>query len=156
MSSKTDPSDRRKVAITAELMRRGATLLNEACPRCGGIQIRFQGKVYCINEDDLTNVGSLPSLSRQESSSGLTEQPTRETVIPRNTVASSSATASPRKVESTSEHDALRALLEEKLANVSRQLESSQDFDQQEKLLDLISKYLETLEKLKTKPSVSE
>jgi hypothetical protein len=50
---------------------------------------------------------------------------------------------------STVERDALRTLLEQKLAKVSKELENSQDFAQQDKLLDLISKYLETLSKLK-------
>ena len=149
MSGKED--DRRKVALTADLMRRGATLLNETCPRCGGVQIKFQGKVYCINEDDLSNIGS-PSSSAPSPSSAFSgvagsstsgqavRQPSANPAIPRTT-----------QTPASSERDTLRILLEEKLAKVSQQLENSQDFDQQEKLLDLISKYLETLEKLKSK-----
>lgn len=134
-------AERRKVATTAELIRKGATLLNETCPRCGGVQIRYQGKIYCINEDNLSNILSAPSAPARSS------VPVVEPAISKrelNAVASKPATAS-----AASERDALRSLLEEKLAKVSRELESSQDFDQQAKLLDLISKYLETLEKLK-------
>lgn len=165
LSSKVD--DRRKVALTADLMRRGATLLNETCPRCGGVQIKYQGKVYCINEDDLSNIGSpstsstvsSSSYSRPESSSS--EQTVRHQGLapnPVNTSSPAADTTAPRTIQpsSSSERDALKTLLEEKLTKVSQQLENSQDFDQQEKLLDLISKYLETLEKLKSKPSPRE
>jgi uncharacterized Zn finger protein (UPF0148 family) len=153
LSSKID--DHRKVALTADLMRRGATLLNETCPRCGGVQIKFQGKVYCINEDDLSNIGSSSTSSpnsrvAQSSSSG---QTAGQQVLSSQTA---NTTTSHVRQSSSSERDTLKALLEEKLAKVSQQLEDSQDFDQQEKLLDLISKYLETLEKLKSKPSARE
>jgi uncharacterized Zn finger protein (UPF0148 family) len=147
LSSKID--DRHKVALTADLMRRGATLLNETCPRCGGVQIKFQGKVYCINEDDLSSIGS------RSNSSSTEEASKRQHVVPSPNYPTSNSTAGTAKdlhftqSSPSSERDALRTLLEEKLAKVSQQLESSQDLDQQEKLLNLISKYLETLAKLK-------
>lgn len=42
--------------ITAELIRRGAVMLKEACPICSGIQIRYRGKTYCTNHEDLTSL----------------------------------------------------------------------------------------------------
>src|ERR1017187_10129518 len=35
-------------------MRRGAVMLTEPCPVCNGVQLRFRGKVYCSNHDDLS------------------------------------------------------------------------------------------------------
>ena len=104
------------MATSADLLRRGATLLQEACPKCGGVQIKFKGKVYCLNETDLNELLSPPTA----------ESPASQT------------SPSP-----------LRKLLEEKLASASKQLESATDVSEQSKLLDLISKYIETLEKLK-------
>jgi UPF0148 protein len=43
-------------------MRRGAILLREPCPRCGGIQVRYQNRTYCVAEDDLGDVVSRPVL----------------------------------------------------------------------------------------------
>lgn len=40
-----------KVAV--ELVRKGAVMLAEPCPQCGGIQLRYHGKVICANHDDL-------------------------------------------------------------------------------------------------------
>ena len=133
-------AERRKVATTAELIRKGATLLNETCAKCGGVQIKYQGKIYCINEDDLSNILSAPSASPRSSVPVVEPAMSKRELNP---------VAKPATASAASERAALRTLLEEKLAKVSRELESSQDFDQQAKLLDLISKYLETLEKLK-------
>jgi UPF0148 protein len=35
-------------------MRRGAVMLKEPCPVCNGVQLRYKGKVYCTNHDDLS------------------------------------------------------------------------------------------------------
>lgn len=45
-----------KMKVSVELVRKGATMLAEPCPRCGGIQVRFHGKVYCTNHEDLTSL----------------------------------------------------------------------------------------------------
>lgn len=47
----------------------------------------------------------------------------------------------------------LRKMMEEKLSAVSKQLDATTDVDEQARLLDLISKYVETLEKLKKSES---
>jgi uncharacterized Zn finger protein (UPF0148 family) len=143
LSATSDVVERRKVATTADLMRRGATLLNEACPRCGGVQIRYQGRVYCINEDDISNILSSPTPKKEPS------PPIVQPVTSPQTQVQIPSPPKPSDRTVGSEREALKALLEEKLAKVSKQLDSSQDVDQQAKLLDLIEKYLETLEKLK-------
>jgi UPF0148 protein len=35
-------------------MRRGAVMMKEPCPTCNGVQLRYKGKVYCSNNDDLS------------------------------------------------------------------------------------------------------
>ena len=97
-----------------------------------------------MNEDDLSDIqsSSEPQAVSTQSRSEIT--PTAVTPV---------ASASKRQIQTRApspERDALKTLLEEKLAKVSRELENSQDFEQQAKLLELISKYLETLEKLKS------
>ena len=43
-----------KTRTTVELMRRGAVMIKEPCPVCNGVQLRYKGRVYCTNHDDLT------------------------------------------------------------------------------------------------------
>jgi len=35
-------------------MRRGAVMMKEPCPVCNGVQLRYKGRVYCANHDDLS------------------------------------------------------------------------------------------------------
>lgn len=122
MSSSSNEQGHQRIVTSADLLRRGATLLREPCPRCGGVQIKYQNKTYCLNEDDISSV-----------------------LNPEQKVAP--------QPESKSEQSPLRKVLEDKLASVTKQLESSQDPDEQAKLLELISKYVDTLDKLKRSQS---
>jgi UPF0148 protein len=47
-----------KMKLAAELVSRGATMMSEPCPQCGGIQVRYRGKVYCTSHEDLSTVGT--------------------------------------------------------------------------------------------------
>ena len=42
-----------KTKTTVELMRRGGVMIKEPCPVCNGVQLRYKGRVYCTNHDDL-------------------------------------------------------------------------------------------------------
>lgn len=55
------PQDKMKLA--AELVSRGATMLAEPCPECGGIQVRYRGKVYCTSHDDLSSITTAATVS---------------------------------------------------------------------------------------------
>ena len=57
------------------------------------------------------------------------------------------------QVTTSESSNSLRKLLEGKLATASKQLEATNDVQEQSNLLDLISKYLETLQKLNKKVS---
>jgi UPF0148 protein len=41
----------------------GATLLGEPCPKCGGVQVRYKGRVYCTQHEDLSTVTTVEPLS---------------------------------------------------------------------------------------------
>jgi uncharacterized Zn finger protein (UPF0148 family) len=49
----------------AELLTRGASLINEACPKCRGVQVKFKEIIRCINcgnqQNVLNNVSSIDS-----------------------------------------------------------------------------------------------
>ncbi len=131
-SSDDQSAGRQRIISSADLLRRGATLLQEACPRCGGLQIRYQNRIYCLNEDDLS---SLLLSSSPPGGAAPPQRQQQQLPEPHGQVASPEG--------------GLRKILEEKLAEVSKQLASSQDPDEQAKLLELISKYVDTLDKLK-------
>jgi len=127
-SNLSQNQNRSKMAVTAELIRQGASILQEACPRCGGVQIKFRGKIYCTNEDNLEAILNPGSA---------VEKPVPAKVEDQQPIHSNS--------EATS---SLRKIMEDKLNGLSKQLESSTNPDEQVRLLDLITKYVETLEKI--------
>ena len=127
------------MVMTAELIRRGAAILQEPCPKCGAVQIRYKGRIYCTNEDDLNSIldSNASHETQQTQNKSAVKNEEKPLIIPQISQSS----------------DSLRKMLEEKLNNVSKQLDSSSDLAEQAKLLDLISKYIETLEKLKKSAS---
>lgn len=47
--------------LMVELIRRGATLLKEPCPKCGGLMVRYRGKNVC---PACLKVGSIEEIER--------------------------------------------------------------------------------------------
>ena len=45
-----------KMKLAVDLVRKGAAVLAEPCSQCGGIQVRYRGKVYCTGHEDLSSV----------------------------------------------------------------------------------------------------
>jgi UPF0148 protein len=43
-----------KTKTTVELMRKGAVMMKEPCQVCNGVQLRYKGRVYCTNHEDLS------------------------------------------------------------------------------------------------------
>jgi UPF0148 protein len=60
-----------KVAV--ELVRRGATMLAEPCQECGGIQVRYRGKTYCTNHEDLSQLLAAKPVSYESVVAGMRE-----------------------------------------------------------------------------------
>lgn len=52
-----------RMRLAAELVSKGATMLAEPCPRDGGIQVRYRGKVYCASHDDLSSITTAAAVS---------------------------------------------------------------------------------------------
>jgi UPF0148 protein len=101
-----------KTKTTVELMRRGAVMIKEPCPVCNGVQLRYKGRVYCTNHDDL-------SVALQA----------KEILFP-----------------DVSED--LKNLLLVKLKESMSLLENERDSEKLDRLVSLMSKYVELLRRL--------
>ncbi len=62
-----------KMKLAAELVRKGAVMLGEPCAKCGGIQVRYHGKVYCTNHEDLSSVVTAETVSMETVIAGARE-----------------------------------------------------------------------------------
>jgi UPF0148 protein len=101
-----------KTKTTVELMRRGAVMIKEPCSVCNGVQLRYKGRVYCSNHDDL-------SVALQA----------KEILFP-----------------DVSED--MKNLLLVKLKESMSLLESERDSEKLDRLVSLMTKYVELLRKL--------
>ena len=104
-----------KMKLAAELVRKGGTMLGEPCQQCGGIQVRFRGKVYCTGHEDLSGV-----LKAEGASYDTVMAQTREVLVA-------------------------------KLNEAAGLLEKERDQAAQERLVSLMTKYFDLLQKLPRK-----
>jgi len=112
-----------ELKATASLLLRGATLLNEPCPSCGGVQVRFQNKNICTNHCDLQEVAEAP---QKESSI-----PTKDDMMGTNRAL-------------------VKSLIQEKIMLLVQQLRGENDISLQKVRAELIELYLRILEKAET------
>ena len=62
-----------KTQLATELMGKGATLLRETCPKCGGLQLRYKARLLCVNEDDLTEATKIEGVATADTMGSLRE-----------------------------------------------------------------------------------
>ena len=92
-----------------ELLRKGGTLLAESCNNCGGLQVKYKGRILCLAED---NISDQSKFNTTDDSVAITNL--RETLI--------------AKIQISTEQLS-------KEANVEKQLQLSSLLDQYVKLL---------------------
>ncbi|HVP23710.1 MAG TPA: Sjogren's syndrome/scleroderma autoantigen 1 family protein [Conexivisphaerales archaeon] len=107
--------------LMAEMMRRGATLLQEPCPECGGILLRFKGKDICPSCSGLTSVEELDELE------------------------ASAPAPAPVTAQPKFKADAVSKVLEESLAHLAKEKDPAKRL----KLLQVIKLCAEVLKLLK-------
>ena len=49
-------SNKDRMRLAVELVRKGGTMLGEPCSKCGGVRVSYHGKVYCTGHEDLSVV----------------------------------------------------------------------------------------------------
>ncbi len=102
-----------------KMLLNGATLLSEPCPYCKGVRVIKDGHALCVN------CGKEPEIKKIESDSKINES---------NVIT---------KTEST------LSILEQKLQNLSKELEAEKDHEKQQKILKSINSLVEIIGKLK-------
>jgi UPF0148 protein len=116
--------DSGKLKDAASLLLKGATLLNDPCPACRGVQVRFQNKNICINCCNLPEVG--------------TQATQRESNF------------NNQKAKMITDKDLAKSVIQEKLMLVVQQLRDESDISSQRIKAELIELYLRILEKAGT------
>ena len=111
-----------RIKSAASLLVKGGTLTSEACPKCGGVQVRFADKAVCIN-------------CGNESKAGVTQKAEPEKAAPVQRSVGLASAAS---------------IIEEKIGLLAAEIKSESDISAQKQKADLLESYLRILEKTKS------
>ena len=60
-----------RIKSAASLLVKGGTLTGDPCPKCGGVQVRFEDKTTCINCGNETKPDAEPEKAPAESAAGI-------------------------------------------------------------------------------------
>jgi uncharacterized Zn finger protein (UPF0148 family) len=119
-----------KLKDAASLLLKGGTLINDPCPSCTGVQVRFQNQNICINGCNPQDL--VEKASRTESASTNDE-------VNKNKNTNTSANRSLAK-----------SIIQEKIILLIQQIRDENDISVQKIKADLIESYLRILEKTAT------
>ena len=103
-----------------EMLLKGASLLSEPCPYCKGVRVMKEGHALCVN------CGKEPQIKPQD-----------ESGIPI------------KDSKKQSQVDSTLNILEQKLQNLSKELEKEKDHEKQQQILQSINSLVEIIAKLK-------
>lgn len=48
---------------TSDILLKGGKLLGESCPQCGGLLLQYQGRTFCVNCDNTSEIGKITTIS---------------------------------------------------------------------------------------------
>lgn len=120
MSSEDNVS---RIKAGASLLIKGGTLTSEACPKCGGVQVRLADKITCINCGNEVNTGR----AQPEG------EPDKVPIVRGSAQLTSAA-----------------SLIEEKIALLASEIRVENDISIQREKAKLVETYLRILEKTKS------
>jgi uncharacterized Zn finger protein (UPF0148 family) len=111
-----------RIRSAASLLVKGGTLASEACPTCGGVQVRFADKTTCINCGNEEKAGVTQKTERQE----------------------------PAQAQGSSGLASAALLIEEKIGLLAAEIRSETDISVQKQKADVLESYLRILEKTRS------
>ena len=141
---------RNNIKGAADLLLKGGTLLSTSCAKCGGVQVRYKDYTVCV------------SCGRKikEANNG-TQQIEEEQLQHQNQHSIKNSNLSnvsnmPTVIDSSISKTTNTKIIIEKINSLISTLENENDILIQNTKLDLISKYLEVVDKLKIINSIKE
>ena len=139
------------IKSAADLLLKGGTLLSNSCENCGGVQVSFKENIVCV---------SCGRKVKEISVTQMEEEQKKKNSSNNNNNNSDSGLSKEMKVQSNSDANSdggggdgrLRTyekVISKKITLLFTSLENDSDILIQNTKLDLISKYLDVLDKLK-------
>ena len=140
------------IKSAADLLLKGGTLLSDSCAKCRGVQVRYKEETVCVScgriIKERTNNDEMTQQIEEEEEEQQQQQEQQHT-IPDCNLSNKKEFKVPPVFDSRIINTMYTKIITDKINFLITTLENENDILIQNTKLDLISKYLEVLDKLK-------
>ena len=136
------------IKSAADLLLKGGTLLSNSCAKCGGVQVRYKEETVCVScgrkiKESINKDGMTQQIEEEE------EDQQEQNSIQDSDLSNKTEYKGPTVFDSRITNTISTKIITDKINFLITTLENENDILIQNTKLDLISKYLEILDKLK-------
>src|SRR5215211_4774732 len=147
-------SSSRNIKSAADLLLKGGTLLSNSCAKCNGVQVRYKDEIICVSCGRKTKETTNSDVTQQQQQQKIEDD--EEGKKQQQTYSLQDSNLSKKKefkvppvFESNITNTIYTKIIKDKINFLITTLENENDIQIQNTRLDLISKYLDVLDKLK-------
>ena len=142
------------IKSAADLLLKGGTLLSDSCAKCKGVQVRYKDETICVScgrkIKETTNKDVTQQQQQQEQQIEDEQEQQQQHAIPDSNLSKKKKEFKvPIVFDSSITNTMYTKIITDKINFLITTLENENDILIQNTKLDLISKYLEVLDKLK-------
>jgi len=137
------------IKSAADLLLKGGTLLSDSCSKCKGVQVRYKDETICVScGRKLKDTTNKDVIEQQQQQQQIENEQQQQHSIPDSNL-SKKEFKIPTVFDSSITNTMNTKIITDKINFLITTLENENDILIQNTKLDLISKYLEVLDKLK-------
>ena len=143
------------IKSAADLLLKGGTLLSDSCAKCKGVQVRYKDETICVScgrkIKETTNKDVTQQQQQQQQQQQIEDEQEQQQQysIPDSNLSKKKEFKVPTVFDSSITNTMNTKIITDKINFLITTLENENDILIQNTKLDLISKYLEVLDKLK-------
>jgi uncharacterized Zn finger protein (UPF0148 family) len=140
------------IKSAADLLLKGGTLLSDSCAKCKGVQVRYKDETICVScgrkIKETTNKNVTQDQQQQQQQQQIEDEQEQHS-IPNSNLSKKKEFKVPTVFDSSITNTMNTKIITDKINFLITTLENENDILIQNTKLDLISKYLEVLDKFK-------
>jgi uncharacterized Zn finger protein (UPF0148 family) len=141
------------IKSAADLLLKGGTLLSDSCAKCKGVQVRYKDETICVScgrkIKETTNKDVTQQQQQQQQQQQIEDEQQQHSIPDSNLSKKKNEFKVPTVFDSSITNTMNTKIITDKINFLITTLENENDILIQTTKLDLISKYLEVLDKLK-------
>jgi uncharacterized Zn finger protein (UPF0148 family) len=138
------------IKSAADLLLKGGTLLSDSCSKCKGVQVRYKDETICVScGRKLKETTNKDVTQQQQQQQQIENEQQQQHSIPDSNLSKKKEFKIPTVFDSSITNTMNTKIITDKINFLITTLENENDILIQNTKLDLISKYLEVLDKLK-------